>query len=43
MYVVRQPQSLIFLKNGLKLIKDKTLEMILKNGKTEADEAQSWL
>ena len=30
---------LIFLKNGLKLLKDKTLEIIPKYGRTEA---QSW-
>ena len=34
-----QPQPLLFLKNGLQLLKEKAFEMILKYGKTEA---QSW-
>ena len=35
-----QPQPLIFLKNGLQLLKEKAREMIHKYGRTEA---QSWL
>ena len=34
-----QPQPLLFLKNGLQLLKEKALEMIPKYGRTEA---QSW-
>ena len=34
-----QPQPLLFLKNGLQLLKGKALEMIHKCGRTEA---QSW-
>ena len=33
------PQSLLFLKNGLQLLKEKALQMVPKYGKTEA---QSW-
>ena len=35
-----QPQSLLFLKNGLQLLKEKAREMIPKYGRTEV---QSWL
>ena len=31
-----QPQSLLFKKNDLQLLKEKAFEMILKYGKTEA-------
>ena len=34
-----QPQPLLFLKNGLQLLKGKALEIIHKYGRTEA---QSW-
>ena len=34
-----QPQHLLFLKNGLQLLKEKPLEMIPKHGRTEV---QSW-
>ena len=34
-----QPQPLLFLKNGLQLLKEKALEMIPKYGRTEG---QSW-